>query len=240
MVQWNWYHFTCFQWGQVPKHESFDKVVSISTVFFFGHTIFLCQTALFGNDQMTKQYKVSLCYDLLGTHSVGTKVTVQSWFTHSLYIDLWWRCPSPTMRIQCTHADSTEVSRCDVTSTVPVHELYARILHRPCRAVSPRTDKSYVEHFCIHQRWSHPNELVLYRNIARSHHKDLISTNMCVFHTTCVWTMQIGVMSACFVPHIHDFCIWFAITLSKVWIKSWWCEQNYSGVTLKIDGVNKI
>jgi hypothetical protein len=32
------------------KHESFDKVVSLSTVFFFGHTIFLCQTALFGND----------------------------------------------------------------------------------------------------------------------------------------------------------------------------------------------
>ena len=57
---------------QVPKHELFDKVVSISTVFFFGHTIFLCETALFGNDQITKQYKVTPCYDLLGTHSVGT------------------------------------------------------------------------------------------------------------------------------------------------------------------------
>ena len=61
---------------QVPKHESFDKVVSLSTVFFFGHTIFLCETALFGNDQITKQYKVTPCYDLLSTHSVGTKVTV--------------------------------------------------------------------------------------------------------------------------------------------------------------------
>ena len=80
-------------------------------------------------------------------------------------------------------ADSTEVPRCDVTSIVPVHELYARILHRPCRAVSPRTGKSIKEHVCIHQRWSHPNELVLYRNIARSHHKDLISTKVCVYHT---------------------------------------------------------
>ena len=53
---------------QVPKHESFDKVVSLSTVFFFGHTIFLCETALFGNDQMTKQCKVTPFYDWLGTH----------------------------------------------------------------------------------------------------------------------------------------------------------------------------
>jgi hypothetical protein len=55
---------------QVPKHEKLDKVVSISTVFFFQHTIFLCETALFGNDQITKQYKVTPCYDLLGTHGV--------------------------------------------------------------------------------------------------------------------------------------------------------------------------
>ncbi len=63
---------------QVPKHEKLDKVVSISTVFFFQHTIFLCETALFGNGQITKQScdKVTPCYDLLGTHSVGTKVTV--------------------------------------------------------------------------------------------------------------------------------------------------------------------
>ena len=36
---------------------------------------------------MTKQYKVTLCYDLLGTHSVGTKVTVSDstrWFGHKL------------------------------------------------------------------------------------------------------------------------------------------------------------
>ena len=38
--------------------------------FFFQHTIFLCETALFGNDQITKQYKVTPCYDLLGTHGV--------------------------------------------------------------------------------------------------------------------------------------------------------------------------
>ena len=44
--------------------------------FFFSHTIFLCETALFGNDQITKQYKVTPCYDLLGTHCVGRKVTV--------------------------------------------------------------------------------------------------------------------------------------------------------------------
>ena len=234
---------------------------------------------------MTKQYKVTLCYDLLGTHSVGTKVTVSDstrWFGYKLCgtwfapsricfneigtdlhvfngcryqnmnrLTRWCHFPlffflvtpffcvkprclgmikwqnntkshnvttclvlrgykgycselihtllvyRPVMTMPLTNeAGSTEVPRCDVTSTVPVHELYARILHRPCRAVSPRTDNSYVEHFCIHQRWSHPNKLVLYRNIARSHHKDLISTNMCVVNTNRVWTMQISVMSS--------------------------------------------
>ena len=53
---------------QVPKHASFDKVVSISTVFFFHHTIFWCETALFENDQITKQCKVTPFYDLFGTH----------------------------------------------------------------------------------------------------------------------------------------------------------------------------
>ena len=53
---------------QVPKHEKLDKVVSISTVFFFQHTIFLCETALFGSDQITKQCKVTPFYDLFGTH----------------------------------------------------------------------------------------------------------------------------------------------------------------------------
>ena len=179
----------------------------------------MCETALFENDQMTKQYKVTPCYDLLGTHSVGTKVTVQSWLK-SKY----------------------------------VHTL---LVYRPVRAVSPRTDKSYVEHFCIHQRWSHPNKLVLYRNIARSHHKDLISTNMCVVNTNRVWTMQISVMSACCVRCLACGCSRCqsqpfrggAWTLSNAIhckeasdkmtsyrscvVNKRWCEQN-------LDGVNKI
>jgi hypothetical protein len=28
-------------------------------------------------------------------------------------------------------------------------------------------------------------------------------------------------------------------TISRVWSTSWWCEKNYDGVILKIDGVNK-
>jgi hypothetical protein len=79
---------------QVPKHDSLDKVVPIPTVFFY-HTIFLCETALFGNDQITKRYKVTPCTTCFVPTPWVQRLLFrvdwsQSTFTHSLYIDPWW------------------------------------------------------------------------------------------------------------------------------------------------------
>ncbi len=86
----------------------------------------------------------------------------------------------------------------DATSTVPVHGVYGRIWIRPRRALSPRTTKTSVQHFCIHLWYSHPKERVSYHIICNSHQKTVNHTNM-------VWTQVLGVITTCLVPRLV-FC----------------------------------
>ena len=66
--------------------------VTFHCFFFWSHHFFVWNRVVWewSNDKTIQSHTMLR----LAWYSVGTKVTVQSWFTHSLYIDLWWRCPS--------------------------------------------------------------------------------------------------------------------------------------------------